>query len=108
MTINLARVVTGNAIPAVRNSYAGNGSSGFAAVVNAAAVINVEGCVRTNTTNGIVVNAGATARVSNSTIVSNSTNGLLNDGVSFIVSLTGNSVLGNVTDGAFTSTVIKQ
>ena len=103
-----AVAVTGNAIATVRNSYAAAGSNGFVAVVNAAGVINIENCVASNNTNGIVVNGGATARVSNSTIVSNSSTGLSNDGLSFIVSLQGNSVTGNPTNGVFTSTVIKQ
>ena len=101
-------VVTGNAIASVSNSYAGGGSTGFGAVVNAAAVINVFDSISTNNSFGILVNTGATARVSNSSIVSNSTTGLSNDGISFIVSLQGNDVTGNVTNGAFTSTVIKQ
>ena len=103
-----AVAVNGNAIATVRNSYAGAGTNGFVAAANLAAVINVENCVATHNTNGIVVNTGATARVSNSTIVSNSSNGLSNDGISFIVSLQGNSVTGNPVNGAFTSTVVKQ
>jgi hypothetical protein len=46
--------------------------------------------------------------VSNSMIASNSNTGLNNDGVSFIVSLQGNDLVGNVFQGSFTSTVIKQ
>jgi len=101
-------VVTGNAIATVRNSYAAGGSTGFGAVTNAAAVINVVDSVATNASFGILVNSGATARLSNTSIVSNSTAGLQNDGASFIVSLQGNDVTGNVSNGAFTSTVIKQ
>jgi len=71
-------------------------------------VINVVDSVATNNSFGILVNSAATARVSNSSIVSNSTSGLQNDGASFIVSLQGNDVTGNVTNGSFTSTVIKQ
>ena len=101
-------VVTGNAIATVSNSYAGGGSTGFGAVVNAAAVINVVDSISTNNTFGILVNTGATARVGNSSILSNTNTGLSNDGISFIVSLQGNSLTGNPTNGAFTSTVIKQ
>jgi Right handed beta helix region len=103
-----AVVVTGNAIATVRNSYAAGNAVGFAAIVNAAAVINLESVVASNNTTGVQVNSGATARLSNSTIVSNTTNGLQNDGVSFLVSLSGNSVFGNPTNGAFTSTQLKQ
>jgi hypothetical protein len=101
-------VVTGAANVTVRDSFAGGNSTGFGAVVNAAGVINIENCVASQNTNGIVVNSGATARVSNSTIVSNTSNGLSNDGISFIVSLSGNMVFANPTNGAFTSTQIKQ
>ena len=58
--------------------------------------------------NGIQANSGATVRVSNSMIVSNLGSGLLNDGSSFIVSLSGNTVAGNPTPGWFTSTILKQ
>jgi hypothetical protein len=101
-------VVTGNAIATVRNSYAAGNSVGFAAIVNPAAVINLESAVATNNTTGVQVNSGATARLSNSTIASNSVNGLQNDGISFLVSLEGNAIVGNPATAAFTSTVIKQ
>ena len=101
-------VVTGNAIASVSNSYAAGGSTGFGAVVNAAAVINVVDSKATNNTFGVLVNSGATARVGNTSVLSNSNTGLSNDGISFIVSLQGNDVTGNVINGSFTSTVIKQ
>jgi hypothetical protein len=101
-------VVTGAAIVTVRNSFAAGGSVGFAAIVNAAAVLNLESVVATNNSTGVQVNSGATARLSNSTIVSNSVNGLQNDGISFLVSLSGNSVFGNPATAAFTSTQLKQ
>jgi hypothetical protein len=64
--------------------------------------------VASNNTTGVQVNSGATARLSNSTIASNSTNGLQNDGISFLVSLEGNAIVGNPATAAFTSTVFKQ
>jgi hypothetical protein len=103
-----AVVVTGPALVNVSNSTATGGSAGFAAIVNAAAVLNINNCLVSGNTNGIQVNSAATARVSNTLITGNSGNGLLNDGISFIVSLQGNSLTGNPTNGAFTSTVIKQ
>jgi hypothetical protein len=103
-----AVVVTGAAIVTVRNSFAAGHAVGFAAIVNPAAVINLESVVATNNTTGVQVNSGATARLSNCTIASNSTNGLQNDGLSFLVSLEGNSIVGNPATAAFTSTVIKQ
>ena len=103
-----AVVVVGNAIATVRNSYAAGNSVGFAAVVNPAAILNLESVVSSNNTTGVQVNSGATARISNSTIVSNSANGLQNDGVSFLVSLSGNAVFGNPATAAFTSTQVKQ
>jgi len=103
-----AVVVTGPAIATVRDSFASGGAAGFSAIVSASAVINIENSMATNNTFGVIVNSGATARVSNTSVVSNSNTGLSNDGVSFIVSLQGNSVTGNPTNGAFTSTVVKQ
>src|SRR5262249_43547593 len=100
--------VIGAAIATVRDSYAAGGRVGFAAIVSASAVLTCDGCVATNNSFGIAVNSGATARLSNSVVSSNSNTGLSNDGSSFIVSLQGNSIVGNATDGSFTSTVIKQ
>jgi hypothetical protein len=102
-----AVVVNGNAIATVRNSIAIGGGAGFGAVVSPAAVINVENSLATGNQFGLYAASGATVRVSNSQILSNTT-GLFNDGSSFIVSLQGNSVVGNPTAGAFTSTVAKQ
>jgi hypothetical protein len=103
-----AVVVTGAAIVTVRNSFAAGHSVGFAAIVNPAAVLNLESVVATNNSTGVQVNSGATARLSNCTIASNSANGLQNDGVSFLVSLEGNAIVGNPATAAFTSTVLKQ
>ena len=103
-----AVAVTGNAIATVRNSYAAGNATAFGAIVNPAAVINLEGVVATHNTTAVSVNGGGTARLSNCTIVSNSTNGLLNDGISNLVSLQGNALLGNPVSNAFTQTVVKQ
>jgi hypothetical protein len=103
-----AVVVTGPAIATISNSSASGGSVGFAAIVNPGAVINLDNCVASNNTTGILVNSGATARLTNTLIASNSSTGLSNDGLSFIVSLQGNSLVGNPTAGAFTLTVMKQ
>ena len=103
-----AVAVTGNAIATVRNSYAAGNATAFSAIVNAAAVINLESVVATHNTTAVSVNNGATARLSNCTIVSNGTNGLLNDGISNLVSMQRNSLLGNPVSNAFTQTVIKQ
>jgi hypothetical protein len=101
-------MVNGGAIATVRDSYAAGGGAGFGAVVSAASVINIENSVSTGNQYGIYVNSGATARVTNSSIFSNTGFGLFNDGASFLVSYGGNSLGGNPTPGAFTSTVAKQ
>ena len=101
--------VRGNAIATVRDSTAVGGSVGFGANTHASAVLNLENSVSTHNANGILVANGATVRVSNSMIVSNVTNGLNNGGGgSVIISLSGNIVTGNPTDGIFSSTVVKQ
>jgi len=101
--------VRGNSIATVRDSTAVGGSVGFGANTSAAAVLNIENSLTTHNANGILVASGATVRVSNSMIVSNVTNGLNNGGGgSVIISLSGNSLTGNPTDGTFSSTVIKQ
>jgi hypothetical protein len=103
-----AVIVSGNAIATVRNSYAAGNATAFGAIVNPAAVINLESVVASQNTTAVSVSGGGTARISNSTIASNSSNGLLNDGSSFLVSLQGNALIGNPVSFPFTSTVIKQ
>jgi hypothetical protein len=101
--------VRGNAIATVRDSTAVGGSVGFGANTAASAVLNLENSVSTHNANGILSASGATVRISNSMIVSNVTNGLNNGGGgSVIISLSGNTLTGNPTDGVFSSTVIKQ
>lgn len=103
-----AVVVNGAAIATVRDSYASGGAAGFGAVASASAVINVVNSTVTHNQFGIFIAGGATARIGNSTIASNTNTGLFNDGSSFIVSLGGNDLVGNPTAGAFTSTAAKQ
>ena len=108
-TNDAAVFVRGTAIATVRDSIAVGGSVGFGANTVPGAVLNVENSTITHNANGILVASGATVRVSNSLIVSNVTFGLNNGGGgSVIISLSGNIVTGNPTDGAFSSTVIKQ
>jgi hypothetical protein len=116
MTVNRLRaesnangvIVNGGALTTVRDSYASGGGAGFGATVSAASLMNVENSVSTGNQYGIYSASGATVRVSNSMIISNTGIGLFNDGSSAIVSLGGNSLIGNPTAGSFTSTVIKQ
>jgi hypothetical protein len=103
-----AVAATGAVLVNVRDSYAAGGANGFVAVVNAGAVVNVENSVVSNNTTGITVNSGATVRLSNTLVTSNTT-GMSNDGISFLVSLSGNQVVGNTAAGSpFTSTILKQ
>jgi hypothetical protein len=101
--------VRGTAIATVRDSIAVGGSVGFGANTVPGAVLNLENITTTHNANGILAAAGATVRLSNSLVVSNTGTGLFNSGGgSVIISLQGNSVTGNPTDGSFSSTVIKQ
>lgn len=74
----------------------------------ASAIVNIENCVITNNTIGLNIAGGGTFRVSNTGILSNTTQGILNDGLSFVASLDGNTLQGNPTPGAFTSFNAKQ
>jgi len=84
----------------VRNSIVSGGNSGFTTGA-ASAVINIENSVSTNNVFGVVANAGGTIRLSNTSILSNSNTGLFNDGSSSIISLSGNTIFGNVSAGSF-------
>jgi hypothetical protein len=99
----------------VRNSVAsGHTNSGFTVGSTAAAVVlNLENCVVSNnnalaSTTGILCAGGqATVRLSNVTVVNNGI-GLSSVTGGGIVSFRNNSIAGNVTDGAPTSTVTQQ
>jgi hypothetical protein len=95
----------------VRNSVAaGNASQGFIAAGSTALVtINLESCVVTgNGSFGIrtTANANATVRLSNVTVVNNSTG--LSSGGGPIVSFGNNRIAGNTTNGVPTSTTPQQ
>jgi hypothetical protein len=101
--------VEGGTMAVVHRSIAtGNVTNGFIAVGTAvgAAVLNLEASVSSNNgTNGVRADqAGATIRISNTTITDNAGNGLsINAGA--IVSSGNNTVLGNGVNGSPTSTV---
>jgi len=108
-TNDAAGFVRGTAIATVRDSIAVGGSVGFGANTVPGAVLNLENSTSTHNANGIISASGATVRISNSLIVSNVGVGLNNGGGgSAIISLSGNIVTGNPTDGVFSSVVIKQ
>ena len=96
------------AIVTVRDSYAAGNTAGFAAAVNNTAILNVENCTATGNTHGIFASGGSTVRVSNSVIVSNVTNGLFNDGISTIISMSGNALTGNPNNGVFNGVTVNK
>jgi len=96
-----------NGLVTVRDSIVSGSGEGFVTSA-ASAVINLENCVTTNNTFGITAAAGGTVRVSNTDVLSNTNTGMFNDGLSFIISLGGNSIQGNPTPGVFTSSFGKQ
>jgi parallel beta helix pectate lyase-like protein len=96
-----------NALVTVRRSTFSGGGEGVTTTA-ASAVINVEDSVITNNVFGVDASGGGTVRLGNTGVLSNSNTGLFNDGASFIVSMQGNDVVGNITPGVFTSTIVKQ
>jgi hypothetical protein len=103
-----AVLVRGNAIATVRDSVASGNGLGFATSTTPSAVLNVENCTATHNGRGLFAAGGSTLRASNSMIVSNTINGIFNDGASTIISLSGNMVTGNAVDGTFSMTLGKQ
>jgi Right handed beta helix region len=99
-------LVNANTSVTVRNSYVGGSEAGFEALA-ASAILNIENSVSTHNMYGVEASGGGTIRLGNSQIFNNPLGGLLNDGSSFIVSLGGNTILGQ-NPGAFTSTVPAQ
>jgi hypothetical protein len=95
-----------NAQITVRDSYVSGGGEGFN-VAAVSSVVNVENTVVQANTFGVNAQNG-TIRFSNSGILSNSNTGLFNAGPAQIISLSGNTLEGNPTPGAFTSTILKK
>jgi hypothetical protein len=70
--------------------------------------LSVDDCVATNNAYGMGSMWGAAMQIGNSMIVSNTTQGVYVDGPSSLVSLGGNRVASNPTNGTFTSTTAPQ
>jgi hypothetical protein len=95
-----------NAQVTVRNSYLSGGGEGLNSAT-ASSIFNVENAIIQANTFGLNAQNG-TIRISNSGILSNSNTGLFNAGPAQIISLSGNTLEGNPTPGAFTSTIAKK
>lgn len=96
------------ALVTVKNSVASGGGMGFAAANDPSAILNLEDSVATSNDYGVVAGQGATVRCSRVTIMSNRVSGIQNDGLSAVVSFGNNSIVGNATNGVFTSTIALQ
>jgi hypothetical protein len=94
-----------SAVTTVRHSTVSGGEMGYVAAYSANAEINLEDCVSAGNQYGVLVNTGAKARVSNSSIFNSSVIGLWNDGASSIITFLNNRMAGNLADGAFTSSI---
>lgn len=92
----------------VKHSTASGGSMGFAAANDPSAVLNLEDSLSTNNDYGIVAGQGATVRCSRVGILSNRVVGVFNDGTSTLVSFGNNMVVGNSTNGSFSTGVATQ
>jgi len=92
----------------VKHSSASGGSMGFAAANDPSAVLNLEDSLSTNNDYGIVAGQGATVRCSRVAVLSNRVVGVFNDGMSTLVSFGNNMVVGNSTNGSFSTGVATQ
>jgi hypothetical protein len=92
-------------LASVKHSSASGGSMGFAAANDPSAVLNLEDSIATNNDYGVVAAQGATVRCSRVTIMSNRVVGVQQDGLSTMVSFGNNSIVGNTSNGSFTSTI---
>ena len=97
-----------NGLATVKHSAASGGSMGFAAANDPSAVLNLEDSLTTNNDYGIVAGQGATVRCSRVGVLSNRVVGVFNDGMSTLVSFGNNMVVGNSTNGSFTTGVATQ
>jgi hypothetical protein len=96
----------GTAQITVRNSHVSGGGEGFHSAA-ASSILNIENSITQANTFGLNAQNG-TVRFSNSGILSNANTGLFNAGPAQIISLSGNTLEGNPTPGAFTSTILKK
>ena len=92
----------------VRASTASGHTNVAYSAVGAGSVLSVDDCTATNNAYGMGSMWGAAMQIGNSTIVSNTTQGVYVDASSTLVSLGGNRFAGNATNGTFTSTTPPQ
>jgi hypothetical protein len=95
-------------IATVKHSSATGGSVGFAAANDPSAVLNLDDSVTSHNDFGIVASQGATVRCTGVTVMSNRSIGVFNDGASTLVSFGNNFVVGNPTNGSFSTGVAPQ
>jgi hypothetical protein len=99
---------TDGAKTTVRGSTAAGHTNVAFSAVGAGSALSVDDCVATNNAYGMGSMWGAAMQIGNSMIVSNTTQGVYVDGPSSLVSLGGNRVASNPTNGTFTSTTAPQ
>jgi len=98
--------VSSSANVTVKNTTASGGSMGFVAADAASAVLDLQSSISTHNQYGVIAGFGATIRVTDSSIVANTLQGLFTDGSSSLLSFGNNRVTGNATDGNFTGTIL--
>ncbi len=103
---NGAGVIGGiGTVVTVKNSTASGNEIGFASAFSATSVINIEDSVASHNVQGVLVNMGATARLSNVSLFNNTANGMYNDGSGHLITFGNNRFVGNGSDGVFTGTI---
>ena len=89
----------------VKSSVSSGNQIGYAATYAASAVLNIEDSVPAHNQYGVYGGSSATARVSSSSIMNNTSQGLYNDGSASLISFGNNRFAGNTVDGSFTATI---
>jgi hypothetical protein len=115
-TVNAAFYASDNSRVTVRNSVAaGSGVAGFRVLVFSAvtAEMNVENCMSSNNLYGLLIdsNTGTSILRASNMIITNNDTGMFvggSGGTKSIITFGNNSVAGNTTNGAFTSSISQQ
>jgi hypothetical protein len=93
------------AIATMRHSTASGNGTGVAGAYSASVHLNLEDVNLSANGYGAMALHGSTIRFSNCSVSNNATQGMFNDGSSFLVSYGNNKFANNPADGVFTSTV---
>lgn len=89
----------------VKHTVASGNATGFAAAYTSSSELNLEDSVSSNNQYGVFAAGGATVRLSNTSLLANTSGAMFNDGSGRLITYGNNRFGGNAADGSFTGSI---